>query len=322
MQKVIIDTDPGIDDAIAIYLALASPKLEVLGLTITQGNLFDIHKLAKNALQILETAGRSDIPVYISDGKPYKREKTDDAAFVHGENGIGGVELKDPKVSYKTDMTAAEFIVDTCVNKFPSEVVILAIGPLTNLALALDINPELPQYVGDVYVMGGAVGVPGNRTGAAEANAFDDPEAFKVTLHAGWSITLVALNLTDHIERSEDWFNHLATQHPIGDFINRMMQQIWAFRELINKDRSCCFHDPTTVVALIEPELFTSTEIYVDIETEGTLCVGCTVGDWRKRSGCANNVRLLTEVVDEDKYFELVTQLILSLPNEPIIYVE
>jgi purine nucleosidase len=193
--NVIIDTDPGVDDAMAICLALASKEIHLLGLTIVHGNLGDMHQLATNARFILECAGRGDVPVFVGAAKSIKYPPPIGAKFVHGDNGMGGVTMSEPLAPYRTDKTAVEFILETC-RAYAGNITLVTLGPMTNLACALIACPALPTMVNRVYAMAGAFYHVGNISSVAEANVYNDPDAAAVVFDSDLKITLAPLNVT------------------------------------------------------------------------------------------------------------------------------
>ena len=206
-KKIVIDTDPGIDDAMAILFALAAPELQLVGLTTIFGNVHT-ETATRNALRLLEFAGRSDIPVAHGAEVPLLGELDGVADFVHGVNGLGDIPHDDPLGTPHT-LYAAQFIVDT-VMAHPGEVTLLPIGPLTNIALALAIEPAVASNVAEVVMMGGAATVSGNVNPAAEANIYSDPHAADRVLTAPWpSLTMVGLDVTEQVIMDEAYFHAL-----------------------------------------------------------------------------------------------------------------
>jgi len=195
-RKIIIDTDPGIDDTMAIMLALKSPELELLGLTTIYGNV-NCSQSTINALKILEVAGRSNIPVAKGSDVPLVIEPHHHATFVHGDDGMGNTHLSLP-ASKALDISAAQFIVEM-IMKNPDEITLVPIGPLTNIALALRIEPKIAKLVKEVVIMGGAATVRGNVTPVAEANIWQDPHAASIVFSAGWPLTMLGLDVTTKV---------------------------------------------------------------------------------------------------------------------------
>ncbi|THE11931.1 nucleoside hydrolase [Bacillus timonensis] len=266
MKKVIFDVDTGIDDAMAIAYAVNSPELDLLGLTTSYGNVA-VDEATRNTLAVLEKLGRK-IPVYAGTAKPLVRGNREGfAKKVHGEDGLGNVLNFEPAASAETQF-AVDFIIEK-VKKHPNEVTIIAVGPLTNLALALQKAPEIVEHVSDVVIMGGAVFVPGNATPHAEANIFTDPEAAKIVLSSGLPITLVGLDVTMQTllprEKVDAWRGS-----EVGDFFADMVGFYHDFYESANPGiGGCGLHDPLAVGVAIDPSLVKAKDIAVDVTSEG-----------------------------------------------------
>ncbi len=311
MERIIIDTDPGIDDTMAILLALASSEVQVEGLSIVFGNSGDVHLLARNACAVLELAERTEIPVAVGATNPLVRPYHGRGSTVHGSNALGDVELPEP-TKRPVDAPAAHFIVDHC-RSHPGEITLVTLGPLTNIALALRIQPDLPKYVRRLVMMGGAVSVPGNVTPVAEANIHNDPEAARLVFNAGWEITMAGLDVTMQIHMDDDY---LADLRDIG---NRAGAFIWditrfyiaAYHRYGYEDM--VVHDSTALMSIIRPEFFESKFVYVDVETTGELTRGQTIGDWRRQYGRDPQTHVLT-AVDEVAFKRLYFERIAGLP--------
>src|SRR5213082_3596005 len=219
MRRIILDTDPGIDDALALFLALASPEVQLEAVTTVSGNV-DVALTTYNALTLLELAGRTDIPVARGIDRPLIRQPFN-AAFVHGDNGLGGLQLPEPGIQ-----PVAEHAVDVIIEKIlaaPGEITLVTIGPLTNIALALRREPRIAQHVREVVIMGGALRVPGNDTPTAEFNIFADPHAAHIVIHGGWPIRLVSLDVTTVTLLRREQVDRLAQN---GNPVTRFMRQM------------------------------------------------------------------------------------------------
>ncbi|MDR4890120.1 nucleoside hydrolase [Fredinandcohnia sp. QZ13] len=266
MKKIIFDVDTGIDDAMAIAYAVNSPELEILGLTTSYGNVA-VDEATRNTLAVLEKLGKR-IPVFAGSAKPLIRENREGfAKKVHGEDGLGNVLDFEPAASAETQ-TAVDFIIEQ-VKNLPNEVTLIAVGPLTNLALALQKAPEIVEFVSEVVIMGGAVFVPGNATPHAEANIFTDPEAAKIVLSSGLPITLVGLDVTMQTllprEKVDVWRGS-----EVGDFFADMVSFYLDFYESANPGiGGCGLHDPLAVGVAIDPSLVKTKYIAVDVISEG-----------------------------------------------------
>jgi purine nucleosidase len=272
VRKIIIDTDPGIDDAMAIFVALASPELEVIGLTTIMGNV-EVDLATTNALRLLEIAGRADIPVAEGAAKPIATDFLGAVEFVHGDDGQGNAFLPAP-VGRPLGISAAEFIVQQA-RAHPGEITLVPIGPLTNIALALRLEPNLPKLVAGVVLMGGNAFCPGNASPTAEANIRNDPEAADVVFGAGWPITMVGLDVTNEVLMTDD---DLATLHsfetPQGQHMGRINPFYRAFLGERIGTEGIVIHDSAAIAYLLAPELFTVVKAPVRVETGGSFSRG------------------------------------------------
>lgn len=256
-HKIILDTDPGIDDAMAIFFAFQHPEIEVLGLTTVFGNV-PVTMAARNAVTLCDFAGQ-DIPVTQGVGMPWVGPESTYAHFVHGDDGFGNTF---PKASDKPldPRSSAQFIVDMA-RLYPGEITLVAIGPLGNLALALRLEPELPKLVKGVSIMGGAAFVPGNVTPVAEANIWNDAHAAAIVFAADWELTMFGLDVTLQTPFSPSFMEKLAEKNSaLGGFVKDASQFYMDFYSQNREDKVCFFHDAFPLAHLIHPELFTLTE--------------------------------------------------------------
>jgi len=258
-QKIIIDTDPGIDDAQAIAFAIAHPDIELLGLTTVFGNA-TVDITTNNALLLVDIFGRPDLPVARGASQPLVQSRRASPDFVHGKNALGDIPLPEP-VGKHINKCAAEFIVQQ-VNQHPGEVTLVAIGPLTNIAQALIIDPTLPNRVKELVIMGGAVIEPGNVSPVAEANIMGDPHAADAILAHDWPITMIGLDVTHSISLRDKDFAELKNKaKTTGRFLwdsSRFYVDFYArFGSFSDNDqRSCAMHDASTLVYLVERDAF------------------------------------------------------------------
>jgi inosine-uridine nucleoside N-ribohydrolase len=272
-RKIIIDTDPGVDDAMAIFLALRSPEVSVIGLTTIFGNVHtDLATV--NALRLLEIAGRNDIPVAHGASAPLTRAYAGSVPFIHGDDGQGNVHLP-PASSQAISQSAAEFIVEQILNA-PGEITLVPVGPLTNIALALQLEPRIAGLVHEIVLMGGNALVPGNTSPAAEANIHNDPEAADIVFAAGWSVTMVGLDVTEQTVMNGD---HLRSLERASNNMAQHLAQITPFYQRFTHDSSGIdgfyVHDSAAVAYLIDPSLFEVQRWPVRVETDG-ISVGKT----------------------------------------------
>ncbi|MCJ2367280.1 pyrimidine-specific ribonucleoside hydrolase RihA [Aeromonas dhakensis] len=287
---VILDCDPGHDDAIALILALASPELKVLAVTTSAGNQTP-DKTLNNALRILTLLGRDDIPVAAGAPKPLARELII-ADSVHGESGLDGPKLQDPAFA-PVAMTALELMAK-CLRESPEPVTLVPTGPLTNIALLLAAHPELKQKIARIVLMGGAAGA-GNWTPAAEFNIYVDPEAADMVFKSGLPITMCGLDVTHEAQvMDEDIERVRAITNPVAQCVADLLD----FFMIYHRDPKWGFagaplHDPCTIAWLLAPALFHGVECRVDIETGGTHTSGMTVVDRYGLTGKPANALVL-----------------------------
>ncbi|MCF5873641.1 pyrimidine-specific ribonucleoside hydrolase RihA [Aeromonas veronii] len=287
---VILDCDPGHDDAIALILALASPELNVLAVTTSAGNQTP-DKTLNNALRILTLLGRDDIPVAAGAPKPLARELII-ADNVHGESGLDGPKLPDPAFAPQA-MTGLELMAK-CLRESPQPVTLVPTGPLTNIALLLAAHPELKGKIARIVLMGGAAGA-GNWTPAAEFNIYVDPEAADMVFKSGIPITMCGLDVTHEAQvMDEDIERVRAITNPVAQCVAGLLD----FFMIYHRDPKWGFagaplHDPCTIAWLLAPELFHGVECRVDIETRGEHTVGMTVVDRYGLTGKPANALVL-----------------------------
>ncbi|CAL5350705.1 hypothetical protein CsSME_00038032 [Camellia sinensis var. sinensis] len=275
-EKVIIDTDPGIDDSMAIFMAFQSPQLEVLGLTTIFGNV-SIEGATRNALLLCEIAGYPGVPVAEGSPEPLKGGKPLVADFVHGANGLGNTNLPPPK-SKKIEKTASEFLVDM-VSEYPGEVSILALGPLTNLAKAVKRDSSFASKVKKVVILGGSFFALGNVNPAAEANIYGDPEAADVVFTSGANIVVVGINITTQVKLTDADLDELRlSQGRHVQLISKMCKFYRDWHVASDGVHGIFLHDPVSFVALVRPDLFTYKKGVVRVETQG-ICLGHTLMD-------------------------------------------
>ncbi len=275
MKKILIDTDPGIDDAMAIHFAFAHPELDVVGLTSIFGNVH-VPVATRNALRLVEMA-RVSCPVAEGAAAPLVQPLKPPGYAVHGDDGFGTVPAAEPAIRADS-RDAAQFIVET-VNALPDSVTLAPIGPLTNIALALRLDPSIVGKVAEVVVMGGAVECSGNISPWAEANIWNDPHAAAEVFAAEWPITLVGLDVTRAVRCRPGDFVELAEAAPdIGGFLNAASQFYFGWHRGRDGFDGCFMHDPSAIVAAMEPELFEIREMPVRVEICGDE-IGRTVAD-------------------------------------------
>jgi len=265
---IIIDTDPGIDDALALIYALNAAQLEVVGVTTVHGNV-GVERTTRNALGLLEFARpAAHIPVARGAAQPLLGPAESDAGFVHGIEGLGNTPVFTPRTAPHA-LPAWQFICERVAER-PGEITLCAIGPLTNIARALAHSPAVARQVAGVVIMGGALRVPGNITPHAEYNLWADPAAAAAVLAAPWPITLVGLDVTTQVICPPEYFRNIAKAAPrVGGFVARLAEFYIDFYRRHAGLSGCQLHDPSALIALTHPELFTAEVLPVAVNTHG-----------------------------------------------------
>lgn len=282
-SKIILDTDPGVDDAMALLLALRSPEIDVLGVTSIYGNS-TIDATTRNALNLLDFAGRSDIPVARGASQPLVNPPGATAEWVHGNDAMGNIgwtALNNPD-QRPTGKRAAQFIVDTVMAN-PGEITLVAVGPLTNLAIALQLEPRIAKTVRDVVIMGGNVAGMGNVSPFAEANIYSDPHAAAAVFRAGWNVTMAGLDVTQTVQMDNAYFAELAASSDrFGQFVSRIVPFYQEFHHSWYgyANGAVDMHDPTAIAYLIDPSLFGGEYYSIVVGLDGP-AEGMTIADRR-----------------------------------------
>ncbi|MCY4300313.1 MAG: nucleoside hydrolase [Aestuariivita sp.] len=304
MRKVIIDTDPGQDDAVAILLALASPEdVDVIGITTVAGNV-PLDLTARNALQVCELAKRKDIPVFAGCDRPLMRTLIT-AEHVHGKTGLAGADLPDPSMSLQ-DTHGVDFLIQVLTDNPTGTVTLCTLGPLTNIATAFNQAPEIINRVQEIILMGGAYFEVGNITPTAEFNIFVDPEAANIVFRSGVPIVAMPLDVTHKVLVTP---NHQQDISVIGSDVSQAVLGWTKFYERFDRDKyssaGAPLHDPCVTAYLIRPEIFSGRFVNVEIETQSSLTLGMTVADWWRVTDREPNVQFMGNV-DSDKFFALL----------------
>ncbi len=311
-RRIIIDTDPGQDDAVAILLALASPdEFDVLGIVAVAGNVPLAHT-ERNARRIVELAGRPEVPVYAGCVHPMVRKLTT-AEHVHGRTGLDGVDLPEPGIALQKQH-GVDFIVETLRGAEPGSITLCTLGPLTDVAMALVMAPDITRGLREIVMMGGAYFEVGNITPTAEFNIYVDPEAADVVMRSGVPIVMAPLDLTHRILSTR------ARLDAIGHLGNKAGAAVAGFLSFSERfdlakygSNGAPLHDPTVIAYLLKPELFAGKTLNVSIETASPLTLGMTVADWWQITDRARNVHYLRDG-DGDGFFALVTERLARLP--------
>jgi purine nucleosidase len=311
-RKIIIDTDPGQDDAVAILLALASPEeLEVLGIVAVAGNI-GLHHNANNARKIVELSGRTDVPVYAGCSRPMRRTLVT-AEHVHGDTGMNGPDLPDPTIPLQ-DKHGVDYIIDTIMAAEPGTITLCTLGPLTNLAMALIKQPAIAERIAEIVMMGGAYFEVGNITPAAEFNIYVDPEAADVVMRSGVPITMQPLDVTHQIQSTPE---RLAAIRDIGNKSGQAVYEMLTFSEGFDLNKygwkGAPLHDPTVIAYLLQPELFEGRHCNVTIETASELTIGMTVTDYWHVTGKVRNVNYMRNG-NAEGFYKLLTERLARLP--------
>jgi len=309
-RKIIIDTDPGKDDAVAILLALASPlELELLALVAVAGNV-PLACTESNARRLLELGGRTDIPVYAGCARPMVRPPIT-AEHVHGDTGLHGLVLPEPKAPLMPQH-GVDYLVDTLRGAAPGEITLCLLGPATNVAMALVKAPDIAARMAEVVWMAGGRSEGGNTTPAAEYNVHADPDAAKVLLDSGIKLTLLPLDLTHQVRLTPE---RLARLQRVDTAASRAMAALFANAgDAPAREREGSpLHDPCVIAYLLQPELFAGRHINIAVETASPLTLGMTVADWFGVTSRPANATFLTQA-DADGFFGLLFERLARLP--------
>ncbi|MBO6900350.1 MAG: nucleoside hydrolase [Rhizobiaceae bacterium] len=310
-RRIIIDTDPGQDDAVAILLALASPELDVVGITAVAGNV-PLSLTEKNARRICELAGRPETLVFAGADRPLER-KLVTAEHVHGKTGLDGPELPEPAMQLQ-DRHAVDFIVETLMAAEPGEITLCPLGPLTNIALALQKEPAIAPRIREIVLMGGGFFEGGNITPTAEFNIYVDPLAADIVFRSGVPITMMPLDVT---HKALSTAARVEAFRNIGNRVGTAVSEMLSFSERFDEEKYGTdggpLHDPCVIAWLIRPELFSGRDCNVEIELQSELTLGMTVVDWWRVTGRPKNAHF-TKDVDADGFFALITERLAKLP--------
>ncbi|RYE60275.1 MAG: nucleoside hydrolase [Hyphomicrobiales bacterium] len=311
-RKIIIDTDPGQDDAVAILLALASPEdFDVIGVVAVAGNV-GLHHNATNARKIVELAGRSDVPVYAGCARPMRRTLVT-AEHVHGDTGLNGPELPAPTIELQPQH-GVDYIIDTLMNAEPKTITLCTLGPLTNIGMALVKEPKIAERVAEIVMMGGAYFEVGNITPAAEFNIYVDPEAADIVFKSGIKITVLPLDVTHQIQSTPARLNAIKA---LGNRSGQAVYDMLSFSEGFDLKKygweGAPLHDPTVIAYLINPDLFEGRVCNVTIETSSELTVGMTVTDYWHVTDKPRNANYIRSG-NAEGFYALLTERLARLP--------
>ena len=309
-RPIIIDTDPGIDDAVALLLALAAPEeLDVLSIIAVAGNL-PLASTERNARRVCELAGRNDMPVYAGCAHPLLRPLAT-AEHIHGE--ADRLLLPEPTMPLQSKH-GVDFLVETLGAAEARAITLCALGPLTNIAMALVKAPEIATKIGELVIMGGACFELGNVTPAAEFNIHVDPHAAEICFKSGVPITLIPLDLTHQVQATPQRLDALrALGNRCGAAVAALLTIFEERRSERFGERGRALHDPCVIACLLQPGLFDGREVNVEIEIASPLTLGTTVVDWWGVTGRKPNARLMN-TVDAAGFFDLLTERLARLP--------
>jgi purine nucleosidase len=312
-KKIIIDTDPGVDDALTFLLALASPEIQLEALTTVCGNI-GIEKTTRNALSVLELARASHIPVARGCSLPLVSPLHNSGEAVHGSTGIGKAILPEPK-SQPVAQHAIDYLIERILAE-PQEITLFTIGPMTNLALAIRKEPRITQALKELVIMGGAIRSGGNITPLAEFNIHADPHAAHIVFHSGIPITLIPLDATYKcLLTSADVERLNRIDSPIARFVRDATAVYMDFYKKYEGFDGCALHDPLTLAVILAPELFTFEDQHVDVDISGGVSMGNTFADFMKVSKKPANMKVALDVRGRD-FIELFIKRMESLGHK------
>ena len=310
-HSLIIDTDPGQDDAVAILLALASPEINLLGITTVAGNV-PLALTQENARKICDLAGRTDMQVFAGLDRPLVRPLVT-AEHVHGRTGLDGPVLPDPETPLQ-EKHAVDYIIDTLRREPAGSVTLAPIGPLSNIAMAMQRAPDIIPRIRQIILMGGAYFEVGNITPAAEFNIYVDPHAAQVVFASGVPVIMMPLDVTHKALTRTDRVAALrAIGNRTGVAVAEMLEFFERFDEAKYGSDGGPLHDPCAVAWMIAPDIFNGRPCNVEIETASPLTMGMTVVDWWQVSSRPHNALVIGDL-DADRFFELITERLATLP--------
>ena len=310
-QSLIIDTDPGQDDAVAILLALASPEINLLGITTVAGNV-PLALTQVNARKICDLAGRTDMQVFAGLDRPLVRPLVT-AEHVHGRTGLDGPVLPDPETPLQ-EQHAVDYIIDTLRREPAGSVTLAPIGPLSNIAMAMQRAPDIIPRIRQIILMGGAYFEVGNITPAAEFNIYVDPHAAQIVFASGVPVIMMPLDVTHKaLTRTDRVASLRAIGNRTGVAVAEMLEFFERFDEAKYGSDGGPLHDPCTIAWMIAPDIFNGRPCNVEIETASPLTMGMTVVDWWQVSSRPHNALVIGDL-DADRFFSLITERLATLP--------
>ena len=310
--KIIIDTDPGQDDAVAILLALASPEaFDILGIVAVAGNV-PLSFTSKNVRKVLELGGRPDIPVHAGCRRPMLREPRT-AEYVHGPTGLNGPDLPEPKMPLGKQH-GVDWLIETIEAHPPGTITLCTLGPLTNIGMALVKAPDIAKRIRQIVMMAGAYFEGGNVTPSAEFNVYVDPEAADMVLRSGIPITMLPLDVTHQARSTPARVKAFAG---LGNRTGKAVAEMLAFSEEFDRKKygwdGAPLHDPNVIAWLLLPEIYKGRHINVTVETGSPLTLGMTVADWWNVTGKPHNATYIKDV-DAERFYALLMERLKRMP--------
>ena len=305
-RKIIIDCDPGQDDAVALFLAMASPdELDLLGITAVAGNV-PLELTERNARQMCDIAGHVDIPVFAGCAQPMRRPLVT-AEYIHGETGINGIDTIDPVTLLRPEH-AVDFIIASLLSADAASVTLVPTGPLTNIATAIEKEPAILSHIEQIVLMGGAMREGGNRTPSAEFNILVDPEAADIVFRCGRPITALGLDVTHQVLSTANRVARIkALQNPVAEATAGMLSFFHRYDTEKYSSQGTPLHDPCTIAYLLRPDLFEGKMCNISVETRSELTLGHTAIDfWHVTDRPVNATWIYA--VDADGFYDLLTE--------------
>jgi purine nucleosidase len=312
-RPIIIDCDPGQDDAVALFLAMSSPEdFEILGITAVAGNV-PLALTARNARMMCDVADRKDLRVFAGCAKPMAREAIT-AEYIHGDTGIDGIDVFDPLTPLQ-EQHAVDFIIETLLSRYKVPVTLIPTGPLTNIATAIQREPKILEGIEEFVIMGGAMREGGNRTPSAEFNIVVDPHAADIVFNCGRPISLLGLDVTHKVLSTPERVARIAAlKNPVADATAGMLSFFHRYDTQKYASQGTPLHDPCTIAYLLEPGLFKTRQCNVSVETQSELTMGHTAVDFWHVTDKPRNVNWVYDV-DADGFYDLLTERLARFQN-------
>lgn len=306
LRKIIIDCDPGQDDAVALFLAMSSPdELELLGITAVAGNV-PLHLTERNARQMCDIVGQFEMPVFAGCSQPMSRTLVT-AELIHGETGINGIDAIDPTTPLRSEH-AVDFIIASLLAADDASITLVPTGPLTNIATAIEKEPAILPHIEEIVVMGGAMREGGNRTPSAEFNILVDPDAADIVFRCGRPIVAMGLDVTHQVLSTEDRVARIKSlANPVAAATAGMLSFFHRHDTKKYSSQGTPLHDPCTIAYLLRPDLFTGKMCNISIETESELTLGHTAVDFWNVTDRPINAHWIY-AVDADGFYDLLTE--------------